>query len=74
MFPAELFRQIQSSPHSIWQPIMRTFVLWSGSIPSEFATFKSFKMRMRSINTSSQPAVCKVQKETFLIIIFVKLI
>ena len=42
--PFEVLRQMQSSAHSTWQSQIRTLLQWSGSMPSEFATSRSFNM------------------------------
>ena len=65
MFPAEAFRQMQSSAQVMWQPRIRTLVEWSGSMPSEFATIRLLRMRISEISTSSQPAGWRVQKGAF---------
>ncbi len=56
LLPLEALRQMQSSAQVTWQPRILTFEQWSGSIPSLFATSRSFKILILSISTSSQPA------------------
>ena len=59
---AVFLKTMQSSAHSMWQLAMRTFWQWSGSMPSQLAIRRSFRMRMPSMSTSRQPTMWTVQK------------
>ena len=74
MLPAEDFRQMQSSAQVTWQPMMRTLLEWSGSMPSEFVQSSGLSTRMPEISTSSHPAGCSVQNGEFCMVMPVKLI
>ena len=70
LLPFEVLRHIQSSAHSTWQPRIRTLLLWSGSIPSEFATSRSLSILICEMRTSLQPAGWRVQNGASTIVIF----
>lgn len=59
---AVFLKTMQSSAHSMWQLAMRTFWQWSGSMPSQLAIRRLFRIRIPSISTSRQPTRWTVQK------------
>lgn len=54
LFASVVFNTIQSSAASIWQFVIRTCLQWSGSIPSQFAIMRLFRIRTLWMSTSSQ--------------------